>query len=322
MSFSSKVTLRDRENDEVITGRALICRCFRGTRYSLNIRVSQGGAYIPIGPVLRTSPYLASKKEDDQFPVAATRICDQIYQKTLLGDSHAGGLVVVSGATASLKSHIARGLIFKRFEALVKSSASKRRPHLLTFEDPIEEEFFKSNEDWLSPERVVDYTPRERGIDANCLEDVVRDSLRQTPAAFYVGEVRDAEDWRALMEFAGSGHLAVTTTHAGSLAEAIERILVAVNATSPAERGYFAQRLQAVVHLRALTVVGAGTVVVPAMWRGQPAGIARLVSDGLASVLPNSIDDQTSLGRAYFSSRLGLPAQFQELALAYDIEGN
>src|SRR5205823_4056638 len=142
------------------------------------------------------------------------------------------------------KSFVAEGLICdylqKRVNSEAKSGPPRRRPHLVTFEDPIEHPFFEGlvEEDL---HKAVDYTPRFRGEDVKELADGFRDAKRQTPAVVYVGEVRDRAALREVLEFAGSGHLVVTTAHAGTLAEALQLLFAAVEARTPADRGRYAQ---------------------------------------------------------------------------------
>src|SRR5207249_2189827 len=106
----------------------------------------------------------------------------------------------------------------------------------------------------LSPEELarrgfgIDYTSRQKGIDVHDLKCASEDALRQTPAVFYIGEVRDASDWKEVLEFAGTGHLVVTTAHAGSLIEAMIKLLGAVDAKTPADRRRYAEKILAVVH--------------------------------------------------------------------------
>ena len=67
-------------------------------------------------------------------------IFDRVSLKEHLIPQH--GLIVVSGSTDSCKSLVTRGLIDFYLDARRRPRAIgdwKRRPHLVTFEDPIEE---------------------------------------------------------------------------------------------------------------------------------------------------------------------------------------
>jgi hypothetical protein len=178
----------------------------------------------------------------------------------------------------------------------------------------------------------IDYTPREKGLDVRNLSHAFADALRQTPSVFYVGEVRDIKDWVEVLEFAGTGHLVVTTAHAGSLLEAMIKILSAVGADTPADRRRYAARIKAVVHLRPwvaekkltfdlnnhpVAAADRGTPVLldyarlllPAVWRQTEPGLASLSANGFGAVVPEcprpGKADQTScLGRKWFARRL------------------
>lgn len=155
----------------------------------------------------------------------------------------------------------------------------------------------------------VDYTPRQKKDDALSLQQALRDALRQTPKVFFVGETRKKKDWQELIDFAGTGHLVITTAHAGSLLDAMHKIFLATEAKTPTDRSEVASRLLAIVHLKRTEVTGYQYgVLVPALWRRVPRGVNALTAEGLASVLPHSDSDgnnpSSCLGRKYFVERL------------------
>jgi hypothetical protein len=150
---------------------------------------------------------------------------------------------------------------------------------------------------------TTDYTPRQKEKDARLLEDALSDALRQTPALFFVGETRNSEEWKVLLNFAATGHLIVTTAHAGSLVEAMHKIFEALHVKTAADRNEVAAKLLSVIHLRSydLEVNGAAAktttnALFPALWRRTPRGIASLTSDGLASLLPSRPHDIGAAG--------------------------
>ena len=152
-------------------------------------------------------------------------LCDVIYERIFSTVPGTHGLIVISGATASGKSKIARGLIYEFLRTLVpKKNSQQRRPHLVTFEDPIDK--FWANDPDSARRTGIDYTPRELNKDVDSLQMAVEAALRQTPEMFFVGEIRQPENWKALLRFASTGHLSVTTSHAGSLTEAMEQLFV------------------------------------------------------------------------------------------------
>jgi hypothetical protein len=264
-------------------------------------------------------------------------------------------LVVLTGATNSAKSEIARGLI-QLYLAERPRGAGERRPHLVTFEDPIESFFIsprgpKDLELPKVPSRAlrniigvgkveeqqrrlcgnlhampktllaqwhgIDYTPREKGSDVRDLNQAFADALRQTPTVFFIGEVRDPRDWVEILEFAGTGHLVITTAHAGSSLEAMIKILSSVGALTSADRRRYAARLRAVVHLEPRLAdrnagpaeVAGRNLLLPAIWRNTDRGLAALAANGFGAVVPECPDPRvepgvSSLGRRWFANRL------------------
>jgi hypothetical protein len=318
--------------DEVLFGdqdvRLLICSCFRRTHLSCTVRrispVKKGIEDLPIGTTLTTSGYLDVKRGREENLNTADEICtvlrDAIFgiEPRLPKNSlpKAEGLIIITGSTNAGKSILTRGLIHKYLHARLLDQP-KRRPHLVTFEDPIEVYFAQLDQsEGQVPtgcfQTGIDYTPRQVGSDVLTLEDAIKDALRQTPEVFYVGEVRDRDNWRELVEFAGTGHLIVTTAHAGSLQEAMGNVFRATKAETPARRSVIAKRIQAVVHLRSEKLpedifekTGVEQMIIPAVWRRTSEGIMGIMEYGLSSVLPDrSRPKKSCLGRAWFIEQL------------------
>lgn len=306
-----------------LQGRGLVCRSFVGEYLSVTFRkVNQGEGYVefPPKPVNR-------KKRLFSLSEYYKLIYREVFEKTGSA-THAQGLVVITGSTKSAKSQIARGLIHSYLQPkidlyLEDKSGNIRRPHLVTFEDPVEQFFTKkqrsANAYHLLADNAanIDYTPRQKETDAGPLEKALSDALRQTPALFFVGETRDKDEWRVLLNFAATGHLIVTTAHAGSLVEAMHKIFEAVDVTTAADRSEVASKLLGIIHLRShdlsFEVAGKKTetnALFPALWRRTPRGIAALTSDGLASLLPYRPKDDSSDG----PSCLGRRWLIQEIA--------
>lgn len=229
--------------------------------------------------------------------------------------THQKGFLLVTGRTGSGKSDIARGLAERILQHEVEHGGS-RKPHLVTLEDPIEKDFCKLDKYvqlQKDGENLIDYTPRQLGKDCASFEEATRAALRQTPTVFYAGEVRDKKQMQTALDFAATGHLIVATAHAGSLVEAVSKILDSVGARTPASRAEWAARIRGVVHLErfeAEVTSGGGCYVcrgvVPALYKRTTSGVQSLVADGKSSVLPGR-DRKTShsLGHAYFAEELG-----------------
>lgn len=316
-AFSGKIVDTADPPTASIEGRLLACGCYAGAEIAVTIRgLSKVGAKTKRDPV-KDGWNDADNGYRDRFdptevpfPMPLDEICDRFAPLGVF-DENVTGLVLITGATNSAKSELTRALIHRFLDV---RRGKSRWPHLVTFEDPIEKRLFPTSADALA--RGIEYTPRQKGVDVGTLKDALEDALRQTPAVFYVGEVRAAEDWKELLSFAGTGHLVVATAHSASLVEAMERIFRGVGAKTATERGQIAQRILAVIHQRTVQPSRDATfaglpkdfgILLPAIWRRTPAGIAALISDGLASVLPHTpregedINRVSSFGRRWFA---------------------
>lgn len=291
-----------------LAGRGLVCRSYVGEYLSVTFRkLNQGEGYIefPPQPVNRQKRLFALSEYYEL-------VYREVFEKTGSAD-HAQGLLVITGSTKSAKSQITRGLIHSY---LKDKTGKERRPHLVTFEDPVEQ-WFKKKERPARPVPLladnaaeVDYTPRQKEKDAGLLEEALNDALRQTPSLFFVGETRNKTEWRVLLNFAATGHLIVTTAHAGSLVEAMRKIFDAVGVKTAADRSEVASKLLGVIHLRSYDLkFPAGdknaetNALFPALWRRTPRGIAALTSDGMSSLLPSRPKDDSSDGPSCLGRR-------------------
>lgn len=119
------------------------------------------------------------------------------------------GLVLINGPTGTGKS--------TTLAAMLKHSLDTQSIHLLTIESPIE--FKQSN----GPNSIV--TQREVYSDTQSFDTGMRWALRDDPDAILIGESRYADEMRATLWAANSGHLTYTTLHTNSIATTISRIL-------------------------------------------------------------------------------------------------
>jgi len=279
-----------------------------------------------------TSGVAASKTEDigEMFLNDIYPICKQLYDVLSLDPASSPfGVIAITGATNSSKSLIARGLIFLILEAAAEHALENRirKPHLVTFEDPIEEYFIKNSKTHLFPQLEIltglldalnlDYTPRQKGVDTDSLTSVIKDAKRQTPAVLFVGETRDANDWTQLLDFGSSGHLVVTTAHSGSVVEAMSQILRSTTADTASQRSEVARRIRGIANIRSFTQMvknpggtfGSLRTLLPAVWKSTPPSINNLVADGLSSILPalGREEEIGYYGRTHFARAL-IPA--------------
>lgn len=118
------------------------------------------------------------------------------------------GLVVVSGPTGSGKS--------STIAALVEELNRAKALHVITLEQPIEHAFRP---------KCAFIRQREVGRDTPSFHQGLMDALREDPDVLVVGEVREPDTIRLALSAAETGHLVITTLHAGNAAEALARIV-------------------------------------------------------------------------------------------------
>lgn len=296
-----------------VEGRCMVVKCFKGDWLSVTLRKNKKGDETTPPNIKKVVP--PKKKPESFYPlpedVRAPKTGFAISLRKLIASvcgelfpdkyscSHLTGLIIVSGSTKSGKSQVTRGIIR---HLLTNTLQSDRAPHLVTLEDPIEKQFAKSPEEaagW-----GVDYTPRLLGrvagdnkssavLDCRSIREGLRNALRMSPKVLYVGETRDPVDWAELIHFAGTGHLVITTAHAGSVLETLSNILHAVGVKTPIERGAVAEKIIATIHLKNIPIDCVGktqySALLPQIWRRTESSVACLVADGLSSIQPSRV---------------------------------
>ncbi len=125
--------------------------------------------------------------------------------RRLLGET--GGVVLVSGPAGSGKTTT----LYASLRELVDRSSETKA--ICTLEDPIEVVIDGVAQSQIRPAAGFDY---ETGL---------RSLMRQDPQVIMVGEIRDRTTAEIVFQASLTGHLVLTTFHAGSAAEAIGRLL-------------------------------------------------------------------------------------------------
>ena len=118
------------------------------------------------------------------------------------------GLVLVCGPAGSGKSTTLASMLSHR--------NSNAQGHILTIEDPIE---------FAHPHRRSLVNQREVGMDTLSFHDALRHAMREAPDVIMVGEIRDSQTMQHAMSYADSGHLCMSTLHANSANQAIQRVI-------------------------------------------------------------------------------------------------
>jgi twitching motility protein PilU len=163
------------------------------SRFRVNVFMQQGA----VGMVLRTIAAEIPNFESLRLPPV---LKDVVMEKR--------GLVLLVGGTGSGKSTSLAAMIDHRN----RTSAG----HIITVEDPVEYAH-------RSQKSLV--THREVGVDTHSWHHALKNTLRQAPDVILVGEIRDAETMEHAIAFAETGHLCLSTLHANSASQTMERII-------------------------------------------------------------------------------------------------
>jgi twitching motility protein PilT len=183
------------------------------------------------------------------------------------------GLVIVTGPTGSGKT--------TTLAAMIYHINTHRTCHILTIEDPIEYAH-------CNYQSII--TQRELESDTLSFAEALKHALRQDPDVILVGEMRDLETAAAVLNVAETGHLVLSTGHAPSAAQAMERI---IDLFPPHER-YLAQTRLAslIIGVLCQTLVpridGSGRIAAVEIMLGSPA-VKNLVREGKIHQLQNII---------------------------------
>ncbi|MBM3149633.1 MAG: PilT/PilU family type 4a pilus ATPase [Chloroflexi bacterium] len=189
------------------------------------------------------------------------------------------GLIVVTGPTGSGKS--------TTIAAMIRHLNHTERRYLVTIEDPVE---------YVHPNVECAVSQRELASDTWSFANALKHVLRQDPDVILVGEMRDLETAAAVLTVAETGHLILSTGHAPSAAQSVERI---VDLFPPHERPMAQARLASVligVLCQALVPkIGGGRVVAVEVMLAN-AAVKNLIREGKAHLLPNTIRTHASSG--------------------------
>lgn len=162
-------------------------------RFRINIFRQDSGLSVAARLVPRTIPSFDSMR----LPPVIRRIADA--QR---------GLILVASVTGSGKS--------TTMSAMLDHINETRAEHILTIEDPIE---------FLFTEKRCLINQREVRINVPDFPTALRAMVREDPDVVLIGEMRDAETFRAALQAAETGHLVFGTVHAPRAVQAIGHVL-------------------------------------------------------------------------------------------------
>jgi len=134
-----------------------------------------------------------------EFPEDATSELKKFLRQT-------SGLLLLTGPAGSGKT--------ATIYACLRTLAELGGRHIITIEDPVEQ---------IVPGVMQTEVSEARGLD---FAKAARHLLRQDPQALVIGEIRDEETANIAVRAALTGHLVISTLHAGSCRGVLERLLV------------------------------------------------------------------------------------------------
>jgi len=190
------------------------------------------------------------------------------------------GLVIVTGPTGSGKT--------TTIAAMIQYLNNQETRHVVTIEDPIE---------YVYPSLKCAITQRQLGTDTLSFANALKHILRQDPDVILVGEMRDPETADAVLTVAETGHFILTTGHAPSATQAIERI---VDLFPPHQRHLAQVRLASLLIGGLCQVLvpradGSGRIAAVEVLLGNPAA-KNLIREGKIYQLPNVIRTHRDIG--------------------------
>jgi twitching motility protein PilT len=197
------------------------------------------------------------------------------------------GIVLLCGTTGSGKS--------TTLAAIIGEINKRHRRRIITIEDPIEYVF----EDDQS---II--TQREVGLDTGSFQASLKHLMRQDPDVILIGEMRDDVSIRTALLAAETGHLVLSTLHAGTAALAVPRMLDVFPAHEQDQiRLALAGNLRAAVCQRLVPAVGGG--VAPAVEiLFNTSTVQKLLEKGKLDVLSAAIETGKDDGMQSFNQSI------------------
>ena len=209
------------------------------------------------------------------------------------------GLILMVGATGSGKS--------TSLAAMLGHRNAHSRGHIITIEDPVE---------FVHPHQGCMVTQREVGSDTLSWEAALKNTLRQAPDVIQIGEIRSRETMEYAINFAETGHLVLSTLHANSANQALDRI---INFFGEEKREQvlmdLSLNLRAIISQRLIRKEGGGRVPAVEIMLNSPL-IADLIFKGEVAGIKEVMARSNEQGMVTFDQYLfGL---FEQGLIGYD----
>jgi len=273
-------------------------------RFRVNVFVQQGR----VGAVLRIIP--------TEIPRIGQLGLPPILRDLVLTKR---GMILVVGGTGSGKSTTLAAMIGHRNE--------NTYGHIITIEDPVE--FVHRHINCL-------VTQREVGVDTESWDNALVNTLRQAPNVILIGEIRTRETMEHAINFSETGHLCLSTLHANSANQALDRIINLF----PEERRQqllmdLSLNLKAVVSQRLLPKIGGGRVAAIEIMINSPLiqdlifkgkvheikGIMQKSKEGGMQTFDMHLFDLYESGQITYEDAMRAADSMNELRLRIKLEG-
>jgi twitching motility protein PilU len=274
-------------------------------RFRVNAFVQQGNC----GAVLRTITSDIPELDDLGLP--------PVLKDIVMTER---GLVLVVGGTGSGKS--------TSLAAMLGHRNQNSYGHIITIEDPVE---------YVHPHRNCLITQREVGVDTESWEAALMNTLRQAPNVILIGEIRSRETMEHAINFAETGHLCLSTLHANSANQALDRVINLF----PEERRTqllmdLSLNLKAVISQRLLSSPGGGRVaavevminsplIQDLIFKGDIGGIKTIMKRSRElgmQTFDMALFDLYEAGKISYEDALRSADSMNELRLAIKLEGH
>ncbi len=173
-----------------------------GKFVDVNVRLETVPTINGMDVVMRLFNMDASKYNLDRLGLSDEQrgVLDDIIAKP-------SGLVMVVGPTGSGKTTTLYSIL---------NSLNTEERKIITIEDPVEYQFAGITQ--------ISVNSREAGDDAS-FANKLRATLRLDPDIIMVGEIRDNDTAKTALQSSLTGHLVLSTYHAGTAAEALTRLM-------------------------------------------------------------------------------------------------
>lgn len=173
-----------------------------GTQVDVNVRLETVPTVNGMDVVMRLFNMDESKYNLDRLDLSPEEraVVDDIIAKP-------SGLMLIVGPTGSGKTTTLYSML---------NSLNTDERKIITIEDPVEYQFTGITQ--------ISVRSSEHGEDAS-FADKLRATLRLDPDIVMVGEIRDNDTAKTALQASLTGHLVLSTYHAGSAAEALTRLM-------------------------------------------------------------------------------------------------